>query len=619
MANNFNAKLSVSDLDFDNIKSNLKDFLSKQEQFKDMNFEGSGINILMDLLAYNTHYQGFYTNMIANEMFLDSAVRRNSIVSLAKHLGYTPTSIVAPTATINISTKEGEEIPEDLMRGTTIKGTQGGSTYNFVVMETTEWEVGSDGITAAKNIEIKEGKLETLSYIFNNTSTLKYVLPKTADVSTLTVRVQTSVDDSSGYTDAWSLASNFNEIEKTSKAYHIQEIDNGEFEVFFGDNIVGKQPDNNNVIILQYINTQGTSANGIGSSDKEGARVFTYSNSTVEVISPASGGDNAESNKSIKYYAPKLYQSQDRSVTSRDYEALLLKEYSDIESVFVWGGQDNDPPEYGKVFISIKPKSGLVLDEIKKEDIRKNILKSKNIVSVTPELVDADFIFLIVSGDVVYDASKTVLDKNSILSLVKNTIINYIDNDLEKFDKDLYFSKLTNLMDDSSNSIVGNDINIQLQRRFTPILGITANYSLDFGNPLYHPHDGHIPIVTSSGFKYKDVNNNIFTGYFDDDGNGKIRIFKHNIFGKKEYVYHENTSIGTIDYNTGKIEIENFSPVSLKDKTHISVNVSTKNKNIFASRNQILTIDKNDNEALSLFIRKFSDRLTSSGTSTSSI
>jgi len=620
MADKFNAKLSVSDLDFDNIKNNLKDFLSKQEQFKDINFEGSGINIILDLLAYNTHYQGFYSNMIANEMFLDSAVRRDSIVSLAKHLGYTPTSITSPTATVNIITKNNEDLPDDdLLLGTIIKGTQGSSTYNFVVMETTEYKV-VDGITGARDVIIKEGKLETISYVFDDTNSgLKYKIPSTADTSTLTVRVQTSTTDSTGYSDSWTQSTNFNEVEKTSKAFHIQEIENGEFEIYFGDNIVGKKPDNGNVIHIQYLNTHGPDANDIGSSDKEGARVFNYSNHIVEVISPASGGSDAETNKSIKYYAPRMYQSQDRSVTSRDYEAILLKEYSDIESVYVWGGQDNDPPEYGKVFISIKPKSGLVLDETKKQDIKNSILKSKNVVSVIPEIVDPDFLFLKISGNVVYDASSTILDKNSILSLVKSSIIYYVDNDLEKFDKDLYFSKLTKLMDSSSDSVVGSDITIKIQRRFIPIIGKETNYTLDFGNSIYHPHDGHHPVITSSGFNYKDEDDKPFTGYFDDDGNGKIRIFKYDSNGEKKYIYHNNSSIGTIDYGTGKIELEGFNPISLKNTTYLSVNAPPKNKNIFASRSQILTIDKTDNDSLSLSISKLSEKSNTSGTSTSTL
>jgi hypothetical protein len=616
MADKFNAKLSVSDLDFDTIKRNLKAFLSSQEQFKDMNFEGSGLNILLDLLAYNTHYQGFYTNMVANEMFLDSATRRDSVVSIAKHLGYTPNSVTAPTATVDIYDPSAN-LTDNIIAGSTVRGAQGGKSFGFSVMETSGYTLDSDGLTAALNVEIKEGNLETISYIFTDKNpNIKYKIPKTADISTLTVRVQTSADDSTGYTDKWTLATDLNSIEKTDKAYHIQEIEKGEFEIYFGDNIVGKKPDNNNILIFRYLNTKGTLANGVGNSDKENARVFTYSSGTVKVVSASSGGADAESIKSIKYYAPKTYQAQDRSVTAKDYEALLLKDYPDIESVYVWGGQDNDPPEYGKVFISIKPKSGLTIDATKKENIKRDILKKKNIVSVTPELLDPDFIYLLVESNIVYDNVKTILDKKTLKSLVKNTITDYVDNDLEKFDRDLYFSKLTKLMDEASDSIVGNDTHIKLQKRFVPALNVTANYKVKFGNPIYHPHDGHMPIILSTAFKYKDDDNIVFEGYFEDDGWGKIQLFKYSSLGKKVLVYYGTNSMGTVNYTTGEIDINNFRPISFIGDSNIRINCKPANKNIFAKQSAILTIDKTDAEAVILTVE---DKATSNRHGTSGI
>ena len=621
MADRFNAKLSVSDLDFDSIKTNLKTYLSTQEQFKDINFEGSGINILMDLLAYNTHYQGFYTNMVANEMFLDSAVRRDSVVSLAKHLGYTPRSRTSPTATVDIFSPTAE-LTDAVERGVILKGTQGDESFDFSVMATVGYTLDSReatvGQTVAQNVTIKQGKIETLSYVFDDRTSAKYVIPAVADTSTLTVRVQKSTEDSSGYTDAWTIVSDINIVGKTDKAYHIQEIDGGEFEVYFGDNIVGKKPDNGNVIILQYLNTKGPDANNVGSSDKEGARVFSLSDSTVKVISAAAGGADAETVKSIKFYAPKTYQAQDRSVTSKDYEAILMRDYADIESVYVWGGEDNVPPEYGKVFISVKPLSGLKIDDTKKEEIKKDILKTSNIVTVTPEIVDPDYLFLNVQSDVVFDRSKTVLDKNSVLQLVRQSIIHYIDNDLEKFDKDLYFSKLTKLMDDSSSSIVGNDTTLSLERRFEPAIGTTANYTVEFGNAILHPHDGHIPVISSSAFTYKDDDNIVITAYLDDDGNGNIRLWKMGVNGEKILVYFGTKSVGTIDYGSGLITLNNFRPLSYVNNSHIKINAPLQNKNIFASRSRILTIDTVDPSAITLTIRDLTEKMGSSSSSHSS-
>ena len=611
MADRFNAKLSVSDLDFDTIKSNLKSYLKTQETFKDINFEGAGINILLDLLAYNTHYQGFYTNMVANEMFLDSAVKRDAVVSLAKHLGYTPRSITAPKASVDVYYPSLENFNTNLERGTIIKGSQGNETFDFSVINTTGYTLDSEGLTYAADVEIRQGKIETLSYIFDDRTSSKYVIPSNADTSTLTVRVQNSTEDSSGYTDSWTLASDLNVVAKTDKAYHIQEIDNGEFEVYFGDNIVGKKPDNGNVVILQYLNTTGTSANGVGSTDKEGARVFTLSNTTVKVKSSSSGGSDAESIKSIKYYAPKTYQAQDRSVTAKDYEALLIRDYADIESVYVWGGELNDPPEYGKVFISVKPLSGLTIDDVKKEEIKTNILKSSNVVTVTPEIIDPDYLFLLVDSKLVYDRSKTILDKDSVISLVKDSITTYVDGDLEKFDKDLYFSKLTKLMDESSSSLMGNDTNIKLQRRFVPAIGVTANYKIEFGNALHHPHDGHVPVIDSSGFQYKD-GSEVFTGYIEDDGYGKIQMWRMGRDGEKIKVFYDTTAIGEVDYENGIITLDNFSPISFVNGTNIKINVKLRDKNVFASRSRILTLDQNDPESVRLTIRDLTEQPMSS-------
>lgn len=602
MADKFNAKLSVSDLDFDTIKSNLKTYLSTQEQFKDINFEGAGINIILDLLAYNTHYQGFYTNMVANEMFLDSAIKRDSIVSLAKHLGYTPRSRTAPTATVDVYTT-GASLTDNVEYGDIIKGTQGDVSYDFSVMKTVGYTLDSAGATYAPNVTLKQGKIETQTYIFDDRTSAKYVIPAVADTSTLTVRVQKSTEDTTGYTDTWTLADNLNTVAKTDKAYHIQEIDAGEFEVYFGDNIVGKKPDNGNVIILQYLNTKGPDANSVGSNDKEGARVFSLSDSTVKVLSAAAGGADAETTKSIKFYAPKTYSAQDRSVTSKDYEALVIRDYADIESVYVWGGEDNDPPEYGKVFLSIKPLSGLTIDETKKQEIINDIIKKSNVVTVRPEIVDPDYLFLLVESKLVYDKSETVLGAESIMQLVRTSILDYIDNDLEKFDKDLYFSKLTRLMDEASTSLVGNDTTIKLQRRFVPRLNATANYKVEFGNPIYHPHDGHMTgVVLSTGFEYKDDDNVVFTGYLEDDGFGKLQMWKVGTEGEKIIVYAGSDNIGTVNYDTGLVELNEFRPISFLNDSNIKINVVLRDKNVFASRSRILTIDGNDPDAIRLSI-----------------
>jgi hypothetical protein len=346
-------KLEVADLDFDTLKNSLKDFLRGQDEFKDYNFEGAGINYLLDLLAYNTHYQSFYTNMVANEMFLDTAIKRDSVVSIAKHLGYTPNSIRAATATVNLTGTSETTI----LRGTPIKGTVGSVTYNFVPIDDVSiTATGDASLYGADSVRIYEGTLETTSFVVDYTNpSQKFILPENADTSTLTVRVQNSLTDNTGYSTKWQLASDLNEVDDTDKVYHLQEVENGRFEIYFGDNIVGEKPTDNSVIVAQYVLTSGDSANGVGRNDllNDGINSFTLSGYTVHTIASAAGGSEPETMRSIKYHAPRSYAAQDRSVTADDFSTMLVRDYADIESAYVWGGQDNDPPEYGKIFVAL--------------------------------------------------------------------------------------------------------------------------------------------------------------------------------------------------------------------------------------------------------------------------
>jgi len=605
MADQFNVKLSVSDLDFDSIKTSLKNYLSKQEQFKDINFEGSGINVIMDLLAYNTHYQGFYSNMIANEMFLDSALKRDSIVSIAKHLGYTPSSITASTTLVDILLPDGV-IGDTIIKGTEIKGTQGSSSYRFSVMDDALIEI-VDGVTGAFGIKLGQGVFENIAYIVDNNIKQKFLIPKEADISTLTVRVQTSQEDNTGFATKWNLGSDLNSIGKNDKAYHVQEVSRGEYEVYFGDGIVGEKPINGNVVIIQYLNTKGSESNGFGRTDKEGSRVFTYSGGTVRVLSEASGGSDSETNNSIKYYAPRSYQAQDRAVTERDYEAILLRDYPDVESVTIWGGQDHDPPEYGKVFIALKPKSGLTIDLLKKEEISRDILSKSNVVSVIPELVDPEYLFVQISVNLTYDPSVTILGKNEIVAIVKSSVNDYIKNDLEKFDKDLYFSKLSRKVDTASNSIIGNEISIKLQTRFNPDTFTKANYKIPFGNSIKHIKDGDEPIIYSTSFTYKDDDNVVFLGYLEDDGYGAMRIWKQDSLGNKVIVYTGEDKVGTIDYANGVVQLKDFRPLSTPGSNHIRLTTTPKNNNIFATQRQILTLDSSDVDSITVNTKTLSE------------
>tara|TARA_R100000152_G_C6779125_1_gene210431 strand:- start:1655 stop:3538 length:1884 start_codon:yes stop_codon:yes gene_type:complete len=593
MADSRNAKISVTDVDFDSLKSSLKDYLKDQETFKDYNFEGAGLNILLDILAYNSHYQAFYANMVANEMFLDTAIKRSSIVSLAKHLGYTPNSIRASKATIKAVTTGTSNFT--IPKGTVIQGTVGNDSFNFVTLDDYASSVTA-GITGAQ-FDIYEGTLRTKSYkVDNSIKNQKFILPENTDTTTLKIRVQNSETDTTGYSTLWTLANDMNVVSDTDKVYHIQETDEGTFEIYFGDNIVGLKPSDGNLIIAQFVVTNGESANGVGRNEAANNPSFSLSGYNITTVSSAAGGAEPESTKSIKFHAPKNYQAQDRSVTDKDFATLLLKDYPSLESVFVWGGQDNDPPAYGKVFIAAKPKVGLVVDDSEKENIKNTISRNRSIVSIIPEIVDPDTIYIKMNLSVVFDKNKTALDKGGITELVKSTVKTYIDNDLEKFDRDLYFSKLTTLIGNIGDSIVGTESQTKIQKRFSPSLNVTANYEILFGNELIHPHDGHMTTIRSTGFSYKDEENAVYENCsLEDDGSGKMQIVRYDKNNVRHILY---ANAGTVDYLNGKINLNEFRPLKLVSGDAIRVDATPKSSNIYATRNQILTLDTTDLDAL---------------------
>ena len=593
MADPLNAKLSVTDVDFDSLKESLKSYLKSQETFKDYNFEGAGLNILLDVLAYNSHYQAFYANMVANEMFLDTAIKRSSIVSLAKHLGYTPNSIRASKAKIKAVTTGTSSFT--IPKGTVVQGTVGNDSYNFVVLDDYASSITS-GITGAE-FDIYEGTFRSSTFVVDNSiANQKFILPENVDTTTLTVRVQTSTTDTTNFSTKWTLANDMNVVSDTDKVYHLQETDDGRFELYFGDNIVGQKPADGNQIITQYIVTSGEESNGVGRNESNNSPAFSLNGYNITTISAAAGGAEPESTKSIKFNAPKNYQSQDRSVTDKDYATLLLKDFPSLESVFVWGGQDNDPPAYGKVFIAAKPKVGLVLDDPTKENIKSSVTANRSIVSIIPEIVDPDTIYLKFNLNVVFDKNKTILDRGGIADLVKSTVTEYVDSDLEKFDRDLYFSKLTTLIGNIGDSIIGTESNTQIEKRFSPALDVSANYEILFGNSLFHPHDGHMTTIKSTGFSYKDDANILYEECFlEDDGSGNMQIVRYDRNNTRYILYKK---AGDVDYSSGKINLVGFRPLSLSSGEMIRIGATPESSNIFATRNQILTLDTTDQDAL---------------------
>jgi hypothetical protein len=583
-------KLSVSELDFDNIKSNLKTFLQNQSEFQDYDFEGSGFSILLDLLAYNTHYLGFNANMLANEMYLDSADIRKNIVSLAKMLGYTPTSPKAPTASINILVNNASGSSITMAKGTTFTTTVDGTTYQFVT-NASHTITPSSGVYQFSSIPIYEGTLVTFKYTADTSDPdQRFIIPSVnADTSTLRVQIQNSVSDTTVAT--WTKASGFTSLDNTSKVYFLQEGEDGKFEVYFGDGVVGQSLTDGNIVILEYIVTNKAEANGASTFTLSG-NVGGFTNVTISTVSSAQGGAEAQSKESIRYNAPLQYARQDRAVTTSDYETLVQEIYPNAQSVSAWGGEDDETPVYGVVKIAIKAASGTTLTDTTKESI-KTQLQQYNVASVRPEIVDPETTSIILTSNVKFDEKATTKTAETLKSEVTTAISNYNTNTLQKFDGVFRHSKLTGLIDDVDTSILSNVTSLKIRKTFTPTLSSSTRYDIYFRNGIFNPHTGHKSgtggVITTSGFKVPN-DTNIY--YLDDDGSGNIRRY-YFVGSVRTYV---NNTQGTVNYTTGQITINSLTVASVENirgasSTVIEVTVEPASYDIVPVRDQILDID----------------------------
>ena len=583
-------KLEISELDFDDVKSNLKIFLNQQTEFQDYDFEGSGMSILLDLLAYNTHYLGFNANMLANEMFMDSADIRASLVSLAKQVGYTPTSVRAPTATLNVTVNDATTSTLTVAKGTKFYTIIGDTAYDFLVREDTTISPTA-GVYTFSNLDIIEGTLTTFKYTADSSDPdQRFIIPSEfADTSTLTVKVQTSATDTSSTT--YTLASGYRTLTSTSTNYFLQEVEDGKFEIYFGDGVTGKALTDGNIVILEYIVTNVEAANGASSFTLTGT-IEGFSNVSITTSSNAANGVIAETKESIRFNAPKQYTAQDRAVTVEDYKTLTKSIYANTQSVSAWGGEDHSTPIYGRVYISIKAKSGTNLTEATKDSIVTS-LKNYAIGSVTPVIIDPETTDILLTSTVKYDKSKTTLTATTLKSNVITTLTTYDTDTLNQFDGVFRYSKVSNLIDDTDTSILSNITTLKLRKSFTPTLASSTLYTISYNNAFYNPHSDHNKtaggIVSSTGFKIDGNDNEMF---LDDDGSGNIRLY-YVSSGARAY---STSTQGTIDYDTGEIVLNSLNVASISNirgsvSTLIEITVQPNSNDIAPVRNQILNID----------------------------
>ena len=453
-----NNSLNVVGLDFNQTKSSLITYLSSQETLKDYNFDGSILSTILDVLAYNTHYQAFYANMVANEMFLDSAVMRPSVVSHAKTIGYTPQSNRASTAVIDI-TPTTANTDSFLRRGAEFAGVDSeGTSYRFVLMDT----VYTNEDSIFKNIEIKEGTLRRMTYVYDATkkSTSILIIPNNKiDTTTIRVNVRASAVETTGSLDVWSLAGSFIDLTSTSKLFFLQERETGVYELYFGDNFIGVQPTVGSIVTVEYLETNGDIANGITE--------FTTSIGGLlspVLVSQSSGGSSEESIDRIKFVAPKFFQAGGRSVTVNDYTAAVFREYPNADSVLVYGGETVVPPQYGKVFIAVKPTSGSSLTQSEKYSLSSSLRKNSSIVTIIPEIVDADYIDIIVSSIITYKPELLSFGVGTLKALVVAQLFTYSATTLESFGDNFYLSKVSENINNLDTAITSNQTKIYLRK-----------------------------------------------------------------------------------------------------------------------------------------------------------
>ena len=574
-----NTYLQVSELDFDDIRTNLKSYLSTQDQFKDYNFEGSAMAVLLDVLAYNTHYNAYYLNMVANEMFLDTAQQRDSVVSRSKELGYTPVSAVGATAGVNLTfsgvanTVSQFTIPLASKFSTTIDDI----TYTYVTTSATKVINNANTFSAA--VAIREGTPLVHSFVVSSSNPIRYILPnKKIDTSSITVTVQESLTDTTR--TEYTRLSNIKQISSSSTIYTLEESADEKYEVIFGDSALGKPVKNGNIIIVSYLVNNGDVTNGADTFSVDTLNVGeSYSSVAVTTVTKASGGRNQESIESIKFNAPRNYQTQNRAIIDNDYQRIILAENSDLQSVIAFGGENATPPVYGKVYIAVKPFSERFATDTRKQQIKEGI-SDRVPLAIDPVIIDADYTYIVPSIKTYYDLTSTTVTTSAIEQNIRDEVANYSADKLERFGNRLRYSRFVRALDNTSNGyILNNDVSIKLEKRFVPDFGKQQTIILNYNNPIRKG------TIDSTQFTYQG-----FSAYLDDDSLGNINVYRFNDAKQKVNV---TANIGTIDYTTGVVVITGVAPTAIAD-LELKVSVTPDRLDVIPVREQILLMESKD-------------------------
>jgi len=584
----------LNNLDFADIKLALRDYMRAQTDFTDYDFEGSAISQILDVLAYNTYYTAFNTNMVVNELFLDSATLRDNVVSLAKQLGYTPKSITAPKASVSMALTFSGTAPAEvaIKSGSGFVTNYDGSLYRYVLKENMRVSVVND-VATFTDIPIYEGsQIVTNTTVNSNLDSQRFIIDNSGvDISTLNVRVFQAIN-STIFKD-YKQANNILDIGASDEVYFVSEIEDEKYEIFFGDGVLGKKLEDNNVIQMSYIVTNGTATNGAktftfnGLMEDENGTTITlpFSISSISTTSVASGGADIETIDKIKYNAPKYYGSQNRAVTGNDYKAIVRNLYPATSDVIVFGGEEQVPPAYGKVFLSVKPNEAASLSSFTKNELTKE-LKKYTVASIRPEFVDPSILFLELTSNIYYTGTKTQLLPTEIATKASTAIVEYLKtSQTEKFNGKFRYSKFIGVIDNSDTSINSNDTSVMMRKDFIAQINASSYYEICYQNAFYV--DCNNPVVSSTGFTVFEFPT--YTSYLEDR-NGKIVLYRLDpVSGDKILL---DDSVGTIDYEKGEIEMTNFTILKgTFSDNRIELRVKPANKDIEVKREMYLDVD----------------------------
>jgi len=578
-----NTSISLVSLDFDSFKQNLKTHLKSTPQFKDYDFEASNISVLLDLLAYNTYNNSFYLNMIASEMFLDSAQIRDSVVSHAKELNYLPRSFRSSKTDLEVTINSSDPQKKNITipKGTGFTSRIGANTFLFTTDQNVV--VTSGNSTFKTTLSVYEGDFITDRYVYSDRIQNRYTISnKNVDLQSLKVII---VEDQGSVIEEYKRATTLLDLDETSKVYFLQAGVNERYDVLFGDGIVGKKPKNDSGIILEYRVSSGELPNG--------CRIFRIaenidneSNVVVTALSVSTGGAVNETIDSIKFNAPRSFGTQERAVTAEDYENLLKQYFPEINAVSAFGGEEADPPQYGKVFVSVDLQNIDGLPKIKEEEYKK-FLRTRSTVSMEPVFVSPDYTYIRVDSNIKYNINRTGLNPEDMKTIVISSILNFASINLNSFAKIFRYSKLISNIDSAEASIVSNETEVELAKYLTPKLNAAQKLTVDFKTELAddlppaaadHPA-GDKHTISSSFFTFNGVRCNL-----EDDGNGKIRVVTSSS-NSHRFV----AEVGTVDYAKGRIEIKSFN-ISSYEGNYLKIYARTRTKDIQSSKNVILNI-----------------------------